>query len=62
VSGRIQTGSYDDKDTGKKVYTTDIVVEEFTFCESKAQNSQPVANEDGFVNFDDISEELPFLP
>ena len=35
IAGRIQTGSYDDKD-GKKVYTTDIIVEEHEFCESKA--------------------------
>ena len=34
VSGRIQTGSYE-KD-GKKVYTTDVVVEEHYFCESKS--------------------------
>jgi len=34
VSGRIQTGSYDDKD-GKRVYTTDVVVEEFQFLDSK---------------------------
>ena len=34
VSGRIQTGSYDGKD-GKKVYTTDIVVNAHYFCESK---------------------------
>lgn len=34
VCGRIQTGSYTNKD-GQKVYTTDIVVEEHDFCESK---------------------------
>jgi single-strand DNA-binding protein len=33
ISGRIQTGSYDDKD-GKKVYTTDIIVDEHYFCGS----------------------------
>ena len=41
ISGRIQTGSYTNKD-GVRVYTTDIVVEEQDFCESKnatAQNS-----------------------
>ena len=61
VVGRIQTGSYTNKE-GQKVYTTDIVIEEQEFAESKAQNSQPSANEDGFVNFDDIDEDLPFLP
>lgn len=35
VTGRIQTGSYTNKD-GQKVYTTDVVVEEQEFCESKA--------------------------
>ena len=34
-AGRIQTGSYINKD-GQKVYTTDVVVEEHEFCESKA--------------------------
>lgn len=34
VEGRIQTGSYENKD-GKKVYTTDIVVERHEFCERK---------------------------
>lgn len=35
VSGRIQTGSYTNKD-GQKVYTTDVVIEEQEFAESKA--------------------------
>lgn len=35
ISGRIQTGSYTNKD-GVKVYTTDVVVEEQEFAESKA--------------------------
>ncbi|MBO7733845.1 MAG: single-stranded DNA-binding protein [Methanobrevibacter sp.] len=39
VTGRIQTGSYTDKD-GKKVYTTDIVVEEQEFAESKNASSE----------------------
>ena len=37
VIGRIQTGSYTNKD-GAKVYTTDIVVEEFEFAESKGSS------------------------
>lgn len=45
ITGRIQTGSYTNKD-GQKVYTTDVVVEEQEFAESKAasqnwQNTQP---------------------
>ena len=34
VTGRIQTGSYTNKD-GVKVYTTEVVVEDHEFCESK---------------------------
>lgn len=50
VSGRIQTGSFEKKD-GSKVYTTDVVVEEQEFAESKSANehastpSQPQAAE-----------------
>lgn len=70
ISGRIQTGSYTNKD-GVKVYTTDVVVEEAEFVESKnsggtstpsnasANNNTPSA--DGFMNIPDgIDEELPF--
>ena len=39
VSGRIQTGSYVNKD-GQKVYTTDIIVEEQEFAESKATSDR----------------------
>ena len=39
VSGRIQTGNYTNKD-GQKVYTTDVVVEDIEFAESKAKDSQ----------------------
>ena len=44
VTGRIQTGSYTNKD-GVKVYTTEVVVEDHEFCESKNAASQ---NEGGF--------------
>ena len=65
VIGRIQTGSYTNKD-GQKVYTTDVVVEEQEFCESKSQsNSQPQpapSNDNSWMsipdNLDDSS--LPF--
>ena len=66
ITGRIQTGSYTDKD-GKKVYTTDIIVEEHEFCESKgsgaSENDVPTFRPDanGFVSIPDgIEEELPF--
>ena len=62
IEGRIQTGSYTDKN-GNKVYTTDVVVEGQEFCESKGQNEspEPKADADGWMNVEDaISEELPF--
>ena len=71
VTGRIQTGSYTNKD-GQRVYTTDVVIEEQEFAESKnASNdagfapadrpSPSSAAGDGFMNIPDgIDEELPF--
>ena len=71
VEGRIQTGSYTNKD-GQRVYTTDVVVEQVEFAESKASGDNsgyvPVdrpspsgAAGDGFMNIPDgIDEELPF--
>ena len=72
LEGRIQTGSYTNKD-GQKVFTTDVVVENIEFAESKsngdnnggyvpADRPQPSgASGDGFMNIPDgIDEELPF--
>ena len=72
LNGRIQTGSYTNKD-GVKVYTTDVVVENVEFAESKGASnandggySAPVRTpntsiSDGFMNIPDgIDEELPF--
>lgn len=63
VEGRIQTGSYTNKD-GQKVYTTDIVVEAQEFAESKGSNSvaAPATSSDGFVSIPDDVEDsgLPF--
>ena len=71
LTGRIQTGSYTNRD-GQKVYTTDTVVEEQEFAESKAaasnggqgNYSRPSAapsDADGFMNIPDgIDDELPF--
>ena len=69
VDGRIQTGSYTNKD-GQKVYTTDVVVEQVEFAESKASADGNTANntsnsntptDTGFMNIPDgIDEELPF--
>lgn len=45
LTGRLQTGSYKDKD-GRTVYTTDIVVTGFDFCESRPQGvSKPTKPE-----------------
>jgi single-strand DNA-binding protein len=49
LSGRIQTGSYD-KEDGTKVYTTDVVVEEFSFVESKKDSASN--NDDDVVDLD----------
>ena len=72
VTGRIQTGSYTNKD-GQRVYTTDVIVEEQEFAESKSAsasnagaaaangNAAGSAIGDGFMNLPDgIDEELPF--
>ena len=74
VSGRIQTGSYTNRD-GQKVYTTEVVVEEQEFAESKAAGGNAPANNyqaspvpspstsvgDGFMNIPDaIDDDLPF--
>lgn len=74
ITGRIQTGSYVNRD-GQKVYTTDVVVEDQEFAESKAadsgsksenpnqQNSRNTApvDESGFMNIPEgLDEELPF--
>lgn len=68
LCGHIQTGSYTDRD-GHKVYTTDIIVEEVEFAESKnSQNSETQArpepdpaSADGFMDIpDEVDEELPF--
>ena len=75
VTGRIQTGSYTNRD-GQKVYTTDVVVEDQEFAESKnadsgsrptengqnnrGRHNQPV-DESGFMNIPEgIDDELPF--
>ena len=73
ASGRIQTGSYTNRD-GQKVYTTDVVIEDQEFAESKAASGTPSNSfqaspapapstdiGDGFMNIPDgIDEELPF--
>lgn len=63
VSGRIQTGSYTNKD-GVKVYTTDVIIEEQEFAESKTASNgggQRKASADDFMSIPGgLDEELPF--
>ena len=72
ICGRIQTSSYTNKD-GNKAYTTDVLVEEIEFGESKSNNQQsaapanpsnainPMTDENGFMSIPDgIDKELPF--
>lgn len=71
VTGRIQTGSYTNRE-GRKIYKTDVVVEEQEFAESKtaaagSQNrkqepQRTETDENGFMSIPDgIDEEMPFL-
>lgn len=69
LTGRIQTGSYTNKE-GQRVYTTDVVAEDQEFAESKnaegsgTYSNQPAQetqqNDSGFMNVDENSE-LPFV-
>lgn len=61
IEGRIQTGSYESD--GRKIYTTDVVVNRQYFCEKKgtqANVEEPKADENGFMDVP-IDEELPFI-
>lgn len=68
LTGRIETGSYTNKD-GQKVYYTEVIAEELEFVDNKSDsgsngNSAPANNSapvDEFINVpDEIQEELPF--
>lgn len=70
LTGRIQTGSYTNKD-GAKVYTTDVIAEQVGFGESRRVSNENASEQsdrgyrpedgDGFMNVpDDVAEELPF--
>lgn len=71
VTGHIQTGSYTDRN-GKKVYTTDVVLDDVEFAESKnagnreeyfaPDKAETGVDSDGFMNIPDgMQEELPFM-
>ncbi|MCR5655091.1 MAG: single-stranded DNA-binding protein [Lachnospiraceae bacterium] len=73
LTGRIQTGSYTNKD-GQKVYTTDVVAEDVEFAESKAANQsngggydapqapsgEPAPANSDFMNIPSGVDDLPF--
>lgn len=61
IEGRIQTGSYTNQE-GKKVTTTDIVVDRHEFVESRNNAAANLSSQmDDFMNIPDIpGEELPF--
>ena len=64
ITGRIQTGSYTNKE-GQKVYTTDVVVEETEFVESKnkgTSDNAPNNNANSNSDFEEVisEDEMPF--
>ena len=60
VTGRLQTGSYTDKD-GKKVYTTDVVIDHIEFLDKKHDGEKPVEKSNIPEGFEQIStDEIPF--
>nr|DAP77453.1 MAG TPA: Single strand binding protein [Caudoviricetes sp.]DAP83542.1 MAG TPA: Single strand binding protein [Caudoviricetes sp.] len=69
VTGRIQTGSYTNRD-GQRVYTTDILIEEQEFAENKKNQPEeqpqppvpsPEQDTSGFMDMPSImDDELPF--
>lgn len=64
VTGRLQTGSYTNKD-GVKIYTTDVIAEEQEFPEKKSDGSSDRAPSafDGFTEGPQgIEDDLPFGP
>lgn len=66
VSGRIQTGSYTNKD-GQLVYTTEVITEEHEFCEKRGETGEAPEEGtkdkyDGFMNLPDgLEDSLPFV-
>lgn len=66
ITGEVRNNNYTNRE-GQKIYGTQIIVDSFEFCESKASGTEqaqapvPERNGDGFMNIPDgIDEELPF--
>lgn len=67
VEGEIITGNYDDKDTGKRVYTTEVHANRIEFAGGKTQErglpeSQPLpVDAEGFLAIpEEMENEMPF--
>ena len=58
IVGTLQTRTYDGKD-GKKVYVTEVIVDEVNFCGDKGKQEQTPPANDGFIEVDS-DDELPF--
>lgn len=64
LNGRIQTGFYDDKE-GRRVYTTDVIIERVTFIGSRDDNTGKKSRPSGYQGLDDESipnydDDIPF--
>jgi single-strand DNA-binding protein len=63
IEGRLQTRNYTNRE-GKKVYVTEIIVENIEFLQSKKQDGQPTQQTDPFAGakFEEVApdEDLPF--
>lgn len=63
INGHIKTGSYEDNN-GRKVYTTDVIVDSQEFCERKGESAPAPATPEetqAFMNIPEgFEEELPF--
>lgn len=59
VSGRIQTGSYTNRN-GEKVFTTDVIADRFDFLTWDKQEEKHIGKQEEFADFAALDEEVPF--
>ena len=62
VEGEIVTGNYEDKDTGKKIYTTEVYANRIEFAGAKMVDRPPFPEDaEGFLEIPEgMEEEMPF--
>jgi single-strand DNA-binding protein len=61
VEGRMQTRSWDDKETGKKVYRTEVVCDNFTMVGGKSDGAaKAAAAVDPSAGFSEFDDDVPF--